>query len=79
MVCALTALCVAIGDFTAVGDNCDGWIILPPKRKFTEWAWKAVSQTVEHDGEGGELRVLSPMDADTAEDSSRKVGQTSCS
>ena len=58
LVCALTALCVAIGEFTAVGDNCDGWIILPPKRKFAEWAWKAVSQTVEqHDGE---LRVLSP-------------------
>ena len=57
LVCALTALCVAIGDFTAVGDHCDGWIVLPPKRQFAEWAWKAVSRTVEHNGE---LRVLSP-------------------
>ena len=39
LVCALTGLCVAIGDFTAVGDNLDGWIILPPRslrrRKFS--------------------------------------------
>lgn len=29
VVCALTALCVARGDYTAVGDH-QGWIILPP-------------------------------------------------
>lgn len=43
-VCALTALCVAAGEFTAVGDEDDGWIILPPKRMFADWAWKAVCE-----------------------------------
>ena len=43
-VCALTALCVAIGEFTAVGDEDDGWIILPPKRMFADWVWKAACE-----------------------------------
>lgn len=34
LICALSALCVAVGDFVAVGDD-DGWIILPP-RSFIE-------------------------------------------
>ena len=38
LVCALTALCVAAGDFTATG-GADGWIILPPRRFVQEWAW----------------------------------------
>jgi hypothetical protein len=38
LVCALTALCVSAGDFTAVGD-ADGWIILPPRRCVQNWAW----------------------------------------
>jgi len=41
-VCAITALCVARGEYTAVGDRRDGWIVLPPRRAFEEWAWKAV-------------------------------------
>lgn len=41
-VCAMTALCVACGEYTAVGDIEDGWIILPPRRAFAEWAWNAV-------------------------------------
>ncbi len=41
-VCAITALCVACGEYTAVGDCKDGWIILPPRWAFEEWAWKAV-------------------------------------
>ena len=44
-VCALTALCVAAGNFTAVGDDRDGWIILPPKWAFANWAWKAICET----------------------------------
>jgi hypothetical protein len=36
-VCALTALCVAAGDYTAVGDH-DGWIILPPYPLLQPWA-----------------------------------------
>lgn len=37
LVCALTALSVAGGDFTAVGD-ADGWIILPPRLFVRSWA-----------------------------------------
>jgi Protein of unknown function (DUF429) len=36
-VCAVTALCVAAGDYTAVGDH-DGWIILPPYALLQPWA-----------------------------------------
>jgi hypothetical protein len=31
LVCAITALCAAAGEFIAVGDMQDGWIILPPE------------------------------------------------
>ena len=41
-VCAVTAVCVACGEYTAVGDVEDGWIVLPPRRAFAEWAWNAV-------------------------------------
>lgn len=57
-VCAITALCVAAQQFTAVGDNHDGWIVLPPKRQFSEWAWDALCENVlrdEHEGNEGKL------------------------
>ena len=75
MVCAFTALCVAIGDYTAVGDSRHGWIILPPKRKFAAWAWKAVSRNVERDKNEGPRGVLfqSPADAG-GEGRSKKAG-----
>jgi hypothetical protein len=38
LVCALTALAFAAGDFTAVGDD-DGWIVLPPRCFVQDWAW----------------------------------------
>ncbi|MDE0366345.1 MAG: hypothetical protein OXP09_12315 [Gammaproteobacteria bacterium] len=41
-VCAITGLCIACGEYTAVGDSRDGWIILPPKWAFEEWAWEAI-------------------------------------
>ena len=44
-VCALTALAVAAGEFTAVGDERDGWIILPPRWAFADWAWTAANET----------------------------------
>ena len=37
LVCAVTALCVAASNFTAVGD-ADGWIILPPRDVIRGWA-----------------------------------------
>ena len=61
-VCALTALCVAAGNFTAVGDERDGWIILPPQWAFAEWAWEAISETARQTAEShedGELKVFS--------------------
>jgi predicted RNase H-like nuclease len=39
LVCALTALGVVADDFTAVGDDRDGWIILPPRAFVQNWAW----------------------------------------
>ncbi len=42
LVCALTALCVVANDFTAVGDNNDGWIILPSRAFVQNWAWDAL-------------------------------------
>ncbi len=48
-VCALTALSVAAGEFTAVGDDRDGWIILPPQWAFADWAWTAANETARHE------------------------------
>jgi Protein of unknown function (DUF429) len=43
IVCALTALCVATGDYTAVGDD-DGWIVLPPHRFIRPWALQMLAR-----------------------------------
>jgi len=48
-VCALTSLSVAAGDFTAVGDERDGWIILPPQWAFANWAWTAARETARRE------------------------------
>ncbi|MDX1217396.1 DUF429 domain-containing protein [Sinorhizobium medicae] len=37
-ICALSALCIATGDFVAVGDD-DGWIVLPPRRFIQPAQW----------------------------------------
>jgi hypothetical protein len=37
LICAITALCIAAGDFIAVGDE-DGWIILPSAELVQPWA-----------------------------------------
>lgn len=37
LVCAISALCVAAGEYTTVGDS-DGWIILPPQSFVQPWA-----------------------------------------
>ena len=49
LVCAFTALCVATGEFTAVGDKIDGWIILPPRWMFADWAWHAAFDIASRD------------------------------
>lgn len=42
LVCALTALCVAAGRYTAVG-NADGWIFMPPIDLVASWTKPAVA------------------------------------
>ncbi|MDE2517136.1 MAG: hypothetical protein KGL12_14000 [Rhodospirillales bacterium] len=42
-ICALTALGLAAGDFTAVG-GADGWIVLPPRRFLAGWAAAALAE-----------------------------------
>jgi Protein of unknown function (DUF429) len=37
LICALSALCVAAGEYGAVGDS-DGWIVLPPQPFVRPWA-----------------------------------------
>lgn len=41
-VCGLTALCVAAGEFVAVGDD-DGWIILPPRHLIRPAQWELLN------------------------------------
>jgi hypothetical protein len=48
LVCALTALCVAVDEYTAVGDE-DGWIVLPPVSFVRDWAMEALkANAAEH-------------------------------
>ena len=54
LVCALTALCVAAGDYTAVGDD-DGWIVLPPASLQPAWA-RALLQQNASEERAGSLR-----------------------
>lgn len=62
-VCALTALCVAKQDFTAVGDRDDGWIVLPPKRHFARWAWEAICRAANAENEDGQFLQVGPEGA----------------
>jgi hypothetical protein len=50
-VCALTALCIAVGSFTAVGDD-DGWIILPPRRFIQPEQWALLNRNAEEEKPG---------------------------
>jgi hypothetical protein len=49
-ICALSALCVATGDFIAVGDD-DGWIILPPHRFIQPAQWALLQANADEEGE----------------------------
>jgi hypothetical protein len=42
LICAFSALSVAVADFVAVGDD-DGWIILPPRRFIQSLQWSLLS------------------------------------
>lgn len=58
LICATTALCVAAGDFTAVGDE-DGWIVLPPARFIARWAMDALEANAA-DGFGN-LKIVNGL------------------
>ncbi|MGH1589013.1 hypothetical protein ACRBEV_12420 [Methylobacterium phyllosphaerae] len=60
LVCGLTALCVAVGLYTAVGDAEDGWIILPPLALHAAWARPVLDQNA------GEERVGSIFNGEVA-------------
>ena len=62
LVCALTALAVAQGDYTAVGDD-DGWIILPPRSFVRSWAWDILAGNGEHDGHVAAVNSGAPVAA----------------
>jgi predicted RNase H-like nuclease len=49
LVCALTALCVLVSDFVAVGDE-DGWIILPARSFIEPWAMTALKANADDCG-----------------------------
>jgi hypothetical protein len=51
LICALTALSIAAGSFTAVGDD-DGWIVLPPEELQPEWARELLLQNAREEREG---------------------------
>jgi hypothetical protein len=41
LICLLTAACVALGRYTAVGDRTGGFFFLPPLNLWADWAPKA--------------------------------------
>lgn len=51
-ICALTALSVAVGDFVAVGDDIDGWIILPPRQFIQPAQWDLLSRNANGEAAG---------------------------
>ena len=64
LVCALTALCVAAGNYAAVGD-VDGWIVLPPRSFVADWAWADLEANAREEASGclyqsPELLMISP-------------------
>jgi hypothetical protein len=62
LVCALTALAVAQGDYTAVGDD-DGWIILPPRPFIRPWAWDILAANGEAEGHVAAVNSGAPVAA----------------
>lgn len=54
LACALTALCLAAGRFTAVGEARDGWIVLPPWAFIRPWAREALELNAREEAARGE-------------------------
>jgi hypothetical protein len=45
LICALTAVCVWRGRYTAIGDAEGGWFFLPPWDGWEEWARRGIEET----------------------------------
>lgn len=58
-ICALSALCVATGDFVATGDD-DGWIILPPRQFIQAEQWALLELNAGEEA-GVALHISKPM------------------
>ncbi|MEM7023641.1 MAG: hypothetical protein AAF637_13775 [Pseudomonadota bacterium] len=57
LVCAMTALCVAANDYSAVGDD-DGWIALPPYALIQPWARELLEANAEEHAVTATKRAL---------------------
>ena len=55
LVCGLTGLSVAGGQFTSVGDDEDGWIILPPVEFVRPWALQILERNAAAEPKAGFL------------------------
>jgi hypothetical protein len=58
LICALTALCVAADDYTAVGD-AQGWIILPPAAFIATDAMADLVANAQNEPRGDVLKIVS--------------------
>ena len=58
LVCAMTALCVAAGDYCMVGDP-NGWIVLPPRAFIRDTVWSVLKANAGR-GTDGCLFVAEP-------------------
>jgi Protein of unknown function (DUF429) len=63
LVCGLTALCVTVGRYTAVGDAEDGWIILPPLALHAAWAQPVFDQNAGEERVGSVFYGAVPLAA----------------
>jgi hypothetical protein len=62
LVCALTALSVTAGNFTAVGD-ADGWIVLPPRLFIRSWARADLEANAREEKQPGRYYQAAPRRA----------------
>lgn len=57
IICVLTALLTARGQFTAVGDDTGGWFFLPAFQNWSGWAQRAVMENIGHINRSPECNV----------------------
>ena len=57
IVCLLTALLVAKGYYSAIGDEVGGWFFLPPMSAWTNWAKDTLKDNIKRINAGEEQKV----------------------